>query len=299
VIEHLKRVSAWQAGDKTETRLAKLESMLTDQSLALQTAVPLYASLMSLPLPADRYPPLQLNAQEQRESTLDALAGWLIEAAERKAVLLIWEDLQWADPTTLELLGLFLKQSPTVSMMNVLTYRPEFIPPWTTRSHITPITLNRLERVEVEALIAQQTGGKTMPAEVVEYIVAKTDGVPLYVEELTKTVLEADFIEIQNDHYRLKRPFSEVAIPATLQDLLMARLDRLPTIREVAQVGSILGREFAYEMLQAIASLEERTLQDGLDQLVDAELLYQRGRRPRAKYVFKHAWSTMPPTSRS
>jgi tetratricopeptide (TPR) repeat protein len=257
--------------------------------LPLEQAVPLYAELMSLPIPDDRYPPLNLSAQEQREQTLDAMAGWLFEEAERRPVIHVWEDLHWADPTTLELLRLYIEQSHTVSMMNVLTYRPEFTPPWATRSHLTPITLNRMERQEVEALIVQQAGGKTVPEEVVEYIVDKTDGVPLYVEELSKAILEAGFLREQGDRYQLTRPLAGIAIPATLQDLLMARLDRLPSIREVAQVGSILGREFAYEMLQAIASLEEAALQDGLDQLVDAELLYQRGRRPRAKYIFKHA----------
>jgi tetratricopeptide (TPR) repeat protein len=173
--------------------------------------------------------------------------------------------------------------------MNVLTYRPEFVPGWPIRSHMTPITLNRMQREEVEALIVQQAAGKPMPVEVVEYIAGKTDGVPLYVEELSKAILEADFLREQDGAYQLTRPLSGVSIPATLQDLLMARLDRLPSLREVAQLGSILGREFAYEMLQAIATLEETTLQNGLDRLVDAELLYQRGRRPRAKYIFKHA----------
>ncbi|MEE8550128.1 MAG: adenylate/guanylate cyclase domain-containing protein, partial [Gemmatimonadota bacterium] len=177
----------------------------------------------------------------------------------------------------------------TVSMLSVLTYRPEFVPPWSMRSHMTPITLNRLERSEAEALIWHQANGKQVPSEVIEHIVGKTDGVPLYVEELTKAILEADFLRECDAGYELTRPLSGVTIPATLQDSLMARLDRLPTIREVAQLGAVLGREFTYEMLRAIASLEETTLQEGLDRLVDAELLYQRGRPPRAKYIFKHA----------
>ncbi len=154
---------------------------------------------------------------------------------------------------------------------------------------MTPLTLNRLDRPEVEALIGQHTGGKALPEEVVAHIVGKTDGVPLYVEELTKAILEADFLREHDGGYQLTGPMSAITIPATLQDSLMARLDRLPNIREVAQLGSVLGREFLYEMVQAIASIEETTLQNGLDQLVAAELLYQRGRPPRAKYVFKHA----------
>ncbi|HEX6137726.1 MAG TPA: adenylate/guanylate cyclase domain-containing protein [Casimicrobiaceae bacterium] len=290
VVEHLKRVIGWTPGDGSEERLAKLESALATQSfLPTERAVPLYAALLALPLPAGRYAPLELDPEEQREQTLDALVGWLLEEAERKPVLRVWEDVQWADPTTLALLELCIAQSPTVAMMNVVTHRPDFVPRWTTRSHMTPISLGRLERPEVEALIMQRAGGRAMPAEVVEYVLDKTDGVPLYVEELTKAIVEANFVRDREHGYELVRPLSDVAIPATLQDLLMARLDRLPSIREVAQLGSILGREFAYEMLQAIASLEETALQSGLDQLVDAELLYQRGRRPRAKYIFKHA----------
>ncbi|MCZ7659853.1 MAG: AAA family ATPase [Xanthobacteraceae bacterium] len=289
VIEHLKRVSGWRAEDDDARKLAKLEAVLAMQSLPLERAVPLFADLMALALPEGSWPPLQLTAQEQREQTLDALVSWLLETAERKPVLQVWEDLHWADPTTLELLGLFIDQSPTVAMTNVLTYCADFTPPWSMRSHMILITLNRLAPPEVEALILQRTGGKSVPAEVVEYVVRKTDGVPLYVEELTKAILEADFLRDAGDRYELARPLSGVTIPATLQELLMARLDRLPSIREVAQLGSILGREFAYEMLQAIASLEQTVLEQGLDQLVGAELLYQRGRRPRARYVFKHA----------
>ena len=202
---------------------------------------------------------------------------------------MLWEDLHWADPTTLELLGLVVEQAPTAALLHVLTFRPEFMPPWPARSHLTPLTLNRLERTQVEALVTRLAGGKRLPPEVVAYIVTHADGVPLYVEELTKALLESTLLQEQPEHYRLTGPLTDVAIPATLQDALMARLDRLPTVREVAQLGAVLGREFAYEMLHALAGVEESTLQDGLAQLVGAELLYQRGRPPRATYIFKHA----------
>jgi len=174
-------------------------------------------------------------------------------------------------------------------MLTVLTFRPVFVPPWPTRSHLTPITLNRLERPQVEALITHLAGGKALPAEVVAHIVAKTDGVPLFVEELTKMLLESDLVQEDTQHYVLTGPLSAVTIPATLQDSLMARLDRLGAARDVAQLGAVVGREFAYDVLQAIAPLDETTLQVRLEQLVEAELLYQRGRPPRARYVFKHA----------
>jgi predicted ATPase len=215
--------------------------------------------------------------------------AWLAAAAERQPVLVAWEDLHWADPTTLEVLGLVVEQAPTVPMLHVLTYRPEFSPPWPPRSHITPLVLNRLERAQVEALITQRAGGKPLPAAVVQHIVAKTDGVPLYVEELTKMLLASALLREEERHYVLTGPLHTVAIPDTLQDALMARLDQLNRAKEVAQLGAVLGREFAYELLQAIASQDEDTLQAGLAQLVHAELLYQRGRPPRARYIFKHA----------
>ena len=289
VIEHMKRVMSWKPEDDVEARLEKLEGALRTQSLPLEEVVPLYAELMSLPLPEERYPALQMTPQQKREATFDAVVGWLLELAERKPVLHVYEDLHWADPTTLELLGLYIEQSPTVSMLNVLTYRPEFVPPWSMRSHMTPITLNRLERTEVEAIVGNLAGGKSVPADVLEHIASKADGVPLYVEELTKAILGSEVLEEQADRYVLNGSLADMRIPSTLQDSLMARLDRVPLLREMAQIGAVLGREFPYEMLQALASREDSILQDGLGQLVENELLYQRGRGRRACYVFKHA----------
>jgi predicted ATPase len=201
----------------------------------------------------------------------------------------VWEDLHWADPSTLELLGLLIEQVPTVPLLIVLTFRPDFLPSCPTRSHMTPITLNRLERQHTEALVTRLAGDKPLPAEVVEHVVAKTDGVPLYVEELTKTILVSDILRETGERFELTGPLSSLAIPETLQESLMARLDRLPQVREIAQLGSVLGREFAYEMISGLSTAGETTLQVGLGELVEAELLYQRGRPPRARYIFKHA----------
>jgi predicted ATPase len=236
-----------------------------------------------------RYAALNLSPRQQRQQTQDALVGWLLEEAERQPVLAIWEDLHWADPSTLELLGWLVEQAPTVPLLQVLTFRPQFTPPWPVRSHMTPITLNRLERAQVEALITHLARGKALPAEVVEHLVAKTDGVPLFVEELTKMLLASTLLREAADHYVLTGPLSTVTIPDTLHDSLMARLDQMHTAKEVAQLGAVLGREFPYAMLQAIASQEAETLQASLAQLVAAELLYQRGRPSRARYIFKHA----------
>ena len=289
VITHIEHLLQFEPDDPPATRLAKLEAGLRPYRLPLAEVVPLLAGLLSVPLPAERYAALTLTPQQQKQQTLDALVAWLAAEAERQPVLVAWEDLHWADPTTLEVLGLVIEQAPTVPMLHVLTYRPEFSPPWPQRSHMTPLVLNRLERPQVEALIAQRAGGKTLPAEVVQHIVAKTDGVPLYVEELTKMLLASALLREEADQYVLTGPLRTVAIPDTLQDALMARLDQLNTAKEVAQLGAVLGREFAYELLQAIAPQDEDTLQAGLAQLVGAELLYQRGRPPRARYLFKHA----------
>ncbi len=289
VISFLEQVCRWQREDDGEARLAKLEQALDSFSLPLDESVPLFAALLAFPVPEDRYPPLRLTPQQQKQETLDALVAWHLETAERRPVLQVWEDLHWADPSTIELIGEIIEQTPTAPIFNVLTFRPGFIPPWPQRSHMTPLTLNRLERPEAETLIDRQAGGMPLPEEVVEHIIAKTDGVPLYVEELTKAILEADFLHEADGRYQLSGPMSGLTIPATLQDSLMARLDRLPNIREVAQLGAVFGREFSYEMVAAIAPIDEAVLQNGLDELAAAELLYQRGRPPRAKYIFKHA----------
>lgn len=289
VIEHMKRVFGWSVDDSPELKLKKLETALAAQSLPLDEALPLFASMMSLPVPGDRYPPLNMSSKQMRENILDALVNWLFEEAEKQPVLQVWEDMHWADPTTLDFAELYIAQSPTVPILNVFTYRPEFVPPWTMRSHMTPITLNRLEISEAEALIRNLAKGKQLPRQVVQHITEKADGVPLYVEELTKSIIASDALREEADRYEIAGSLSDIVIPASLHDSLMARLDRLPALREVAQMGAVLGREFAYDMLREIAGLDERQLRKGLQQLVADELLYQRGRLPKARYVFKHA----------
>jgi class 3 adenylate cyclase/tetratricopeptide (TPR) repeat protein len=288
VIEHVKRVLRLDRHDPPEITLDKLERAL--QGLRLrEEVIPLLVALLSVPLPEGRHPALTLTAQQQRQQTLDALVAWLVAEAERRPVLAVYEDVHWADPSTLELLGILVEQSPTVPMLHALVFRPDFVPPWPPRSHMTPLTLNRLDRPQGEALIRHVVGGKALPAEVVQHIVTRTDGVPLFVEELTKMVLESGLLREEGHHYALTRPLASVPIPAMLHDSLMARLDRLPTAKAVAQLGAVLGREFAYALIQALVPLDEATLQARLEQLVAAELLYQRGRPPRATYRFKHA----------
>jgi predicted ATPase/class 3 adenylate cyclase len=289
VIAHLERVLAWHQNETPEDRLRKLEEALRPYPLPLAEVGPLLATLLSLPLPEDRYPPLTLTPQRQKQKTLEALLTWLLALTERQPVLFIVEDLHWIDPSTLEFLTLLVEQGPTARLLTLLTCRPEFQPPWGLRTHLTPIALQRLPESQVEVMIARVTGGKALPPEVVAHIVAKTDGVPLFVEELTKTVLESGLLRESQRHYELTGPLPPLAIPATLHDSLMARLDRLAMVKAVAQLGAVLGRTFSYELLQAVTPLDEASLQQALARLVDAELLYQRGVPPQATYLFKHA----------
>jgi predicted ATPase len=204
-------------------------------------------------------------------------------------VLFILEDLHWTDPTTLELLNLVIDQTPTASLLTVLTCRPTFQPSWSHRSYLTEITVNRLAQHHIERMTAQIVDGKTFPDQVMQLIVEKTDGVPLFVEELTKAILESDYLKETDGHYTLTGALSSFAIPTTLQDSLMARLDRLVTAKAVAQYAAVIGRQFAYDLLSTVSQLDEATLQRELRRLVEAEIVYQRGLPPQATYVFKHA----------
>jgi class 3 adenylate cyclase/predicted ATPase len=289
VIEHLQRLLHFHREETPEEKLDKLEHSLREYGFACDEVVPLFAALLSVPLPEGRYPPLPLSPQQQKRKTAEALVAWLVEAAERQPLLAVWEDLHWADPSTLELLSLIIDQSRTARMLTLLTCRPEFQPPWSPRAHLAHLTLNRFIQPQVELLIVQAMRGKPLPAEVVQQVVAKTDGVPLFVEELLKMVVEAGLVREEADHYVLNGPLPPLAIPATLQDSLMARLDRLAPVKEVAQLGAVLGRSFPYDVMRAVSPLDEEALQRGLAQLVEAELLYQRGHPPQAQYLFKHA----------
>jgi class 3 adenylate cyclase/predicted ATPase len=289
VIEHLQRLLQWHHDESPTARLAALEQALQRVGLLLAEVVPLLAALLGVPVPEERYAPLALSPQRQKQKTQEALVAWLLAEAAQQPVLAVWEDLHWADPSTLELLELLLDHVPTASLLLVLTARPEFRLPWAPRSYVTPLTLTRLTRHQSEAMVLQVTEGKPLPAEVLAQVVAKTDGIPLFVEELVKTILEAGLVQEDAGLYVLTGPLPPLAIPTTLQDALMARLDRLATVKDVAQLGAVLGREFSYELIQAVAPVDETTLQYGLAQLVDAELLYQRGRLPHATYLFKHA----------
>ncbi|MBI3801363.1 MAG: AAA family ATPase [Deltaproteobacteria bacterium] len=288
VIEHVQRLLQFSPTDGPKTKLEKLHQALSRYRFPQADTFPLLTAMLSLPLPDDVLP-FALSPQKQKEKTQEVLVAWLCEEARQQAVTYAWEDLHWADPSTLELLTLFLNQVPTTRLLAVLTYRPEFTPPWGSHSYLSQLTLSRLGQNQVEVMVEKVTGGKALPQEVVRQIASKTDGVPLFVEELTKMVVESDLVKEVNGHYELSGPLPPLAIPSTLQDSLMARLDRLATVREIAQLGATIGREFTYELLQAVSPLQEEALHQGLRQLVDAELVFQSGVPPQARYLFKHA----------
>jgi class 3 adenylate cyclase/predicted ATPase len=288
VIEHLQRLLHFRPDETPERKLDKLQQALSRSRFPQAETLPLLADLFSLPHPPE-VPPLTLSPQKQKEQTAEALVAWLHEEATQQAVVYVWEDLHWADPSTLELLTLFLTQVPTTRLLAILTCRPEFTPPWGAHSRLSQLTLSRLGRTAVEMMVEKVTDGKALPREVLQQIASKTDGVPLFVEELTKMVVESDLVTEVDGHYELSGPLPPLAIPSTLQDSLMARLDRLATARQIAQIGATLGREFDYALLQAVAPLHKDTLQQELQQLVEAELVYQSGIPPQARYLFKHA----------
>lgn len=287
--EFFQRALQWQPEDTPEEKVGKLAQALRHSRLPVAESVPLLASLLSLPLPAEQYPGLNLSPQRQRQKTLESIVAILMELAARQPVLFILEDVHWTDPTTLELLALLLDQTPLAALCMVLTSRPMLQPPWQPRSYCTQVTLNRLSPSQIEQMAQHVAGGKGLPFEVLQQLVEKTDGVPLFVEEMTKAILETGILKAHDEGYELTAPLPAFATPVTLQDSLMARLDRLLTAKGIAQLGATLGRHFSYGLLQAVASVEEDTLQTELRRLVETELLYQSGVPPQATYTFKHA----------
>jgi predicted ATPase len=289
LIDLMQRAMQWRQEETPEEKFERLEQTLSQYRLPLEETVPLFASLLSLPLLKERYPPLQWTPQRQRQKTLESLVAIVLELAEREPVLFILEDLHWTDPTTLEFLSLLVEQVPTTALYTLLTCRPHFQPAWHHRSYLTEITVNRLSRNQIEQVAIYVAGGKTLPAEIMQQLVDKTDGVPLYCEEMTKAILESGSLKEIDGRYELTGTLPTLAIPATLHDSLMARLDRLVTAKAIAQYAAVIGRQFSYELLQAVSELEQATLQRELSRLVEAELLYQRGLPPHATYIFKHA----------
>ena len=256
VVTQVQRWLQWNQDDTPQGKLRKLAAALEPYDVMREEAIPLLASLLLLPL-SDDYPPLKLTPQRQKQKTLKALLALFLQQAETQPVCCIIEDLHWADPSTLELLGLLIDQVQTSRTLLLLAFRPDFRPPWSMRTYMTHIALSRLTHRQVERMIMRITRGKALPTEVVQQLVVKSDGVPLFVEEMTRMVLESGLVKERDGQYELMGPLTPLAIPATLHDSLMARLDRLGTGKQVAQLGATLGREFSYQVIRAITPLDE------------------------------------------
>jgi class 3 adenylate cyclase/predicted ATPase len=288
IIEFLPRVLGWSRDDSDEAKLDKLEAFAVQHGVSSDEGLPLLASLLSL-RPSQRLPLPPMSPDRQKERTQQTLLGLVLALAAEQPMLLVVEDLHWIDPTTADFLRVLIDQGPVPQLFVLLTARLQFQAPWTVHSHVTSLTLTRFTQRQTELMVERIAGGKALPAEVVAQIVARTDGVPLFVEELTKMVLESGLMREDEQGFELIGPLPLMAIPDTLQDSLAARLDRLATVKVVAQLSATLGRAFPYVLLRAVSTLDEAALKRELDRLVDAELLFQRGVPPEATYIFKHA----------
>jgi class 3 adenylate cyclase/tetratricopeptide (TPR) repeat protein len=286
-IGQLERAAKFERSDTPAEKLSKLDALVA-QSTSDPENVAVLANLFALPTD-DRYRLQELSPQKRKEKTLAALLALLEGAAAKQPVFITFEDVHWIDPTSLELLAAVVEHMPQLRALLLVTARPEFTPPWPSYPHVTTIPLTRLGRRDGAALVEQVAGGKSLPQEVMDEILARTDGVPLFIEELTKTLLESQMLQQRDGHYVLDRPLPSLAIPTTLHASLMARLDRLAPVREVAQIGAVAGRDFHYELLKAVAGLPTDRLEEALDQLVESELIFRRGEIPHAVYAFKHA----------
>ena len=285
-IAQLGGAAGFAPGDSPASKLEKLETLLSSAPPP-DGDVAFLADLLSLPA-SERYPIPDLSPQRKKARTLEALIRQLEGLARQQPAVIVFEDAHWIDPTSHELLDLAVERVRSMPVLLIVTFRPEFQPPWAGQAQVSMLALNRLDRRDRAALVAQTAGGKVLPGEVVAEIADRTDGVPLFVEELTRSVLESGALREEADRYVLDGALPPFAIPATLHGSLMARLDRLASVRHVAQIGAAIGREFSYALLRAVSRASEDELETALAQLVASELVFQRGRPPDAVYAFKH-----------
>ena len=282
----------WAAGiartDTAPQKLDKLEAILEGSAEGKTEIAALVADLLSIPF-GERYPPLHFTEAVQKQRTMEVLEEQLVLLSRRAAVLVVFEDTHWIDPTSIELMDRIIRRIVDLPVMIIVTYRPEFTPPWPDLGHVTTLKLNLLGRSQVIDFIRKTAGGKTLPEAIVAHIAAKSQGVPLFVEEITRAILESGDLGDDGDRFILRGSIRDFTIPSTLQDSLIARLDRLGIAKDVALTASIIGREFSYELLEAIARVPPATLLEGLEQLVRSDLLGQQGAPPQSRYTFKHA----------
>ena len=286
IISHMERAAGFAHDDNAQVKLDKLDAVLAPTSTSIQDAA-LFAEMLSLPNDG-RYPALDLAPEQRRQGTMNALIAQTEALTRTKPVLMIFEDAHWTDPTSLELFGRAVDRIAGLRVLLIVTFRPEFAPPWIGRSHVTALTLNRLAQRDINAMIDRVVGNKMLPVSIRQDIIERTDGIPLFVEEMTKAVLEAEG-EGEAQRTAAAVPSPAPAVPASLHASLMARLDRLGPAKEVAQVGAAIGREFSHALLASVMRKPEAELGSALDRLIAAGLLFRQGVPPHASYLFKHA----------
>jgi len=288
VTDQIRRGLRFADGDTPDARLDKLDALLRGLELPVQDYAPIIASLLSLPQ-GSRYPPMTLSPQELKRKILEAITAVIEAMAVEQPTLVVAEDVHWADASTLELLELLMARAADLALLVVITFRPEFEPRWRVPGHATSVSLSRLSRRETAELVSNVAGGKRLPRSLVDAIVARTDGVPLFVEELTKSLLESGMLRERGDELEPAGELPAAEIPTSLQDSLVARLDRLGPVKEVAQLAATIGRRFSFDLLNAVSDAGEAELNDALDRLIDSGLVYRQRVSPGAIYEFKHA----------
>ncbi len=279
VIQRMRRAAGFANDDDNETKLDKLEALLSPNEEDIKAVMPLFAALLSLPA-EDRFGPLDLSPQQLRYRTIEALIDQMLALSRRRPVLFVVEDAHWIDPSMADYVSEVMPRIADQSVLMLITYRPEFTPIWSGHPHLSLVALNRLGRRQA-AEIAHSVGGRELMDAIIERIIVRADGIPLYVEELTKSVLES--------YVSKDEAAADAAIPATLQSSLVARLDRLNEVKEIAQVGAIIGREFSYDLLAAVTNKSEAEISAALDRLEESGLVFRRGVAPDATYTFKHS----------
>ena len=288
LITQIEQAAGFEPGSDSRAKLDKLEALLKPVAKNLPRDVALIAELLGVPAD-ERYPAVAVSPQQKREMTLTALLDQLDGAAAQGPVLMVVEDAHWIDPTSQDLLERMVARAASLPVLLVVTVRPELQPNWVGQPHVSMLPLSRLGRRDSAGIIAGVARDKALPDAVVEQVLARADGVPLFIEELTSTLLESGVLRETADGYALDGPLPELAIPTTLQASLVARLDRLASVKDVAQIGAAIGREFSHELIAAVSALAPIDLDAALERLTGSGLISRRGAPPDATYSFKHA----------
>jgi class 3 adenylate cyclase len=287
-IDNFNRVLRFERDEPSESRLDKLETLVVKHYGRPIEDVRFVASILSIPC-EERYGAAAMTPQKQKEETIRALVDLTEAAARRAPHVMLYEDVHWADPTSLEVLDLLIDRVKAFPLLIVITHRPEFQSRWSDQGHVSALNLSRLTRAQSSAMVLKVTGGKALPEPLLEQILEKTDGVPLFLEELTRTIIESGDLKDTGVRFEYSHGGTNIPIPATLRDSLMARLDRAASVKEIAQVGAAIGREFSYELISAVAEMPKPKLDEGLARLAGSGLAFRRGSIPGASYTFKHA----------